>query len=430
MMHNAPSETITCRFCGQRRPAASLDRADSGDESSGFVSVLDLHCMPLANRLLEAEELDRPDPRYPLRLVFCKACGLLQITETVPPETLFRKYTYFSSFSDTLLENSHTLAERMIRQRRLGPDSLVVEAGSNDGYFLQHFADRGIPVLGIDPARNVADSAVARHVPTLAEFFTAELADQLAEAGKRADVFVANNVLAHVPDLNGFARGIARMLKPGGMASIEFPYVVDMIQQLEFDTIYHEHLCYFSLTVAERLLRQYDLSVTGVERLMIHGGSLRLTVEHSGTAQPVAGVEHLLDEEKALRAHRPDFYQGFSERVDRLKQRLTMLLSGLKLQKKRIAAYGAAAKGTTLLNYCGIGRDVIEYVVDRNPHKQGRFLPGTRLPIFSPERLLQNAPDYVLLLTWNFADEILDQQAEFRRRGGKFILPVPEPKIL
>ena len=402
----------------------------TADEQTGFAFVLDLGCTPLANRILRRDELQQPAPVFPLRLVFCRACGLLQITETVPPETLFRQYAYFSSFSETRLQSCRVLAERLVRQRGLGADSLVIEAGSNDGYLLKHFAQRDIPVLGIDPARNVVDAAIAHDVPTLAEFFSAELATRLVSQGKSADVIFANNVLAHVPDLNGFVQGIERILKPGGMASVEFPYVVDMIEWLEFDTIYHEHLCYFSLTVAERIFRRYGLAVTDVERLLIHGGSLRLTVQRVDTAQRSDSVQKMLDEEQALRVDRPDFFQGFDDRVVRLKQRLTTLLSGLKGQGKRLAAYGAAAKGTTLLNYCGIGREVIDYVVDRNPHKQGHFLPGTRLPIESPDRLLADRPDYVLLLTWNFADEILEQQAEFRAGGGKFILPVPEPKCV
>ena len=425
-------DTITCRFCHQqgglnRSPQAG---AEVAPVDKGFFPVLDLGCTPLANRLLSDEELAQPDPVFPLRLVFCRACGLLQITETVAPETLFRQYAYFSSFSDTLLDSSRALAQRLIERCQLHSGSLVLEAGSNDGYFLRHFARRGIPVLGIDPARNVADEAQARGVPTLAEFFGIPLAERLVAEGKQADVFVANNVLAHVPDLNGFVQGIARVLKPQGVASIEFPYVVDMIQRLEFDTIYHEHLCYFSLGVAQSLFSRYGLSIVDVERLGIHGGSLRLTVRHVGAQSPEARVRALLEEEQALRVDRPDFYRGFDERVANLKHRLVTLLSGLKSLDKRLAGYGAAAKGTTLLNYCGIGRDMLDYVVDRNPHKQGRFLPGTHLPIHSPQRLLEDHPDYVLLLTWNFADEILEQQAAFRAAGGKFVVPVPEPKIV
>lgn len=427
-MHREGLQTIACRCCGQEQSAASLDQESA--EHSGFVLVIDLGCTPLANRFLEKEELAEADATYPLRLVLCRNCGLLQITETVPPEVLFRHYTYFSSFADTQLESSRALAERLVQERGLNADSLVIEAGSNDGYLLQHFANHAIPVLGIDPARNVADEANAHEVPTLAEFFGIDLAEQLVREDRQADVLIANNVLAHVADLAGFVQGIEKILKPGGVASIEFPYVVDMIQRLEFDTIYHEHLCYFSLTVADRIFRTHGLAVTDVERLVIHGGSLRLTVERVNHAKPTAAVTRLLAEEAELRVDQPEFFHGFDKRVLELKAKLLSLLSELSSQGNRLAAYGAAAKGTTLLNFCGIGSELIPYVVDRNPHKQGRYVPGIRVPICSPERLLEDRPDYVLLLTWNLAEEILDQQAAFREAGGKFILPGPEPRCV
>jgi SAM-dependent methyltransferase len=352
----------------------------------------------------------------------------VQITETVPPEQLFRDYLYFSSFSDTVLRHAQTLAGRLLRERRLDGSSLVVELASNDGYLLQYYRDAGVPVLGIEPARNVARVAEERGIPTLWEFFGVDVARQLAGGGQRADVLHAHNVLAHVADLNGVVAGIGLVLKDSGVAVIEVPYVKDLIDHVEFDTIYHEHLCYFSLTALDRLFSRGGLTIVDVEHEPIHGGSLRLFVSKATERSPAA--QELLEVERAWGVDDVAFYTDFGTRVARLRDSLCALLSELKAEGKRIAGYSASAKGSTLLNYCRIGRETLDYVVDRSTAKQGRYTPGTHLPVYRPEQLLEAMPDYALLLAWNFADEILAQQVEYRQRGGQFIIPIPEPKVM
>jgi hypothetical protein len=393
--------------------------------------VLSLGSMPLANALITAEQLDQPESTYPLELAFCPNCSLVQITETVPPEELFRDYLYFSSFSDTMLQHAQAIVERVLELRPLGANSLALEIASNDGYLLQYYKQAGIPVLGIEPAINIARVAQdERGIRMLTDFFCADTARRLVEQGERADVIHANNVLAHVPDLNGFIQGLRLLLKPDGIAIIEVPYVKDLIDRCEFDTIYHEHLCYFSLTALNQLFERHGLAIQQVEPLAIHGGSLRVFVCVDTGAPRAAAVSELLEEEARWGVNRLDFYQDFARRVAELKTSLRNLVFDLKEQKHRLAAYGAAAKGSTLLNYFGIGRSALDFVVDRSTHKQGRYMPGVRLPICAPARLLEEMPSHVLLLTWNFADEILSQQAEYRRRGGKFIIPIPELRVI
>lgn len=403
----------TCRSCGH----------------AGLEPVLDLGRTPLADRLLTATQLTEPEPVYPLQVAFCPQCSLLQILETVPPEVLFcEDYPYYSSFSDALLRHSRENVLDLIARRGLGPQSLAVELASNDGYLLRNYVEAGIPVLGIDPAEGPACEAGKIGVRTLNTFFTAELATQLAADGRQADVIHGNNVLAHVADTNGFVGGIATLLAGSGVAVIEVPYVKDLIDHREFDTIYHEHLCYFSVTALDHLFRRHGLYLNEVKRLPIHGGSLRLYVEK---VERVGGsVKELLALESAERVDRIDFYRDFAQRVEQLKTDLLALLRGLKAQGRSVAAYGAAAKGATLINYVGIGTDLVDFVVDRNVHKQGRYMPGQHMPIFGPEKLLEAQPDYVLLLAWNFAAEIMEQQAEYARRGGRFVVPVPEPKVV
>lgn len=393
--------------------------------------VLSLGSMPLANALVTAEELDQPESTYPLELAFCPECSLVQITETVPPEKLFRDYLYFSSFSDTMLRHAQTIVERVLASRTLDANSLAVEIASNDGYLLQYYKNAGIPVLGIEPAVNIARVAQdERGIRTMTDFFGAETAERLVEQGERADVIHANNVLAHVPDLNGFARGLRLLLKPEGVAIIEVPYVKDLIDRCEFDTIYHEHLSYFSLTALNQLFDRHGLSIQDVERLAIHGGSLRIFVAIRNGTQTNSAVAELLAEEERWGVNRLEFYQDFARRVAGLKTSLRNFVFDLKDRKLRLAAYGAAAKGSTLLNYFGIDKSALDFVVDRSTYKQGRYMPGVRLPICSPARLLEDMPSHVLLLTWNFADEILLQQEEYRRRGGKFIIPIPELRVV
>lgn len=399
----------SCRSCGH----------------AGLRQVLDLGRVPLANALLTAEQLREPEDRFPLELYFCPQCALVQIGETVPPERLFREYAYASSFSDTMVAHARALVETLIDSRNMGPESLVIEAASNDGYLLQFYQGRGVPVLGVEPAANIAELASAKGITTLVEFFDQDLGRRLAAEGRLADVIHAHNVFAHVPDPNRFVAGVKQVLKPDGVAVIEAPYIRDLIAKLEFDTIYHEHFSYYSASAVEALCRRHGLRICDVELVPIHGGSLRLFIAHAERPAS-ARVAGLLAQEKADGLLAFDYYRDFGDRVAGLKVELLALLRRLQGEGHRIAAYGASAKGSTLMNAFGIDGGLIEFVVDRSSLKQGRFTPGNHLPILPPEALLERGPDYVLLLTWNFAAEILAQQSEFRRRGGKFIVPVPE----
>ena len=407
--------TATCRFC-----ATPLR-----------TSFADLGTTPLSNAFIHPDQADRPEPVFPLHAYVCDTCRLVQLEPVATPADIFSDYIYFSSYADSWLRHAETYAAAMVRRFNLTPRSLVVEVASNDGYLLQYFAQRGMRVLGIDPAANVAKAAEARGVPTLVEFFGRDLAEKLAVGGRRADLVIGNNVLAQVPDLNDFVAGVRVLLQPDGVATFEFPHLLRLMRENQFDTIYHEHFSYFSLLTAQRIFAAHRLRVFDVEPLWSHGGSLRLYLCHDGNAGLATGerVEAVLDEERAAGLDRLDAYAGFAEQVRETKRKLLDFLIAAKRAGKRVAGYGAPGKGNTLLNYCGIRQDFLDYTVDRNPYKHGRFTPGTHIPIHAPEQLRLTRPDYVLILPWNLKDEIMAQHAYIRDWGGRFIVPIPEVRV-
>jgi hypothetical protein len=403
-----------CRSCGSPalRPFLSLGR------------------VPIANALLTAADLAREEPRYPLEVGFCESCTLVQLLFTLPADAIFdESYPYFSSFSDDLLAHAKAHVEGLLAAGRLGPDRLLVEVASNDGYLLRHAVERGVPVLGIEPTPGPAAAARALGIPTLQSFFGRGMAAGLRREHGPADVIVANNVMAHVPDLNGFVAGFRELIADDGLITIENPYLRDLIDHAEFDTIYHEHWCYFSCTAVDALMRRHGLYLNDVEYFQrLHGGTLRWHVSPVEARTPRALA--YLDEERQRGLTAFGAYERFGERVAGIAHELRMMLARLRAEGATIAAYGATAKGSTLVNYVGIDQRTLAFVADRNPHKQGTWTPGARVPIVPAEALLQRQPDYVLLLAWNFADEIFRQQAEYRRRGGRFIVPIPSPVIV
>ncbi len=401
-----------CRSCD-----ASLDH-----------EMVDLGAQPLANAFLRDADLDRMEPTWPLRAWVCGACLLVQLEAFEAPERIFSDYPYFSSVSPSWLEHARRFAELVIDRLGLGAGSRVIEIASNDGYLLQYFAGAGVSVLGVEPAANVARLAAARGIPTRIEFFGAACADRLVGEGVRADLLVANNVLAHVPDLHDFVEGLRRALAPGGVLCAEFPHLLRLLQENQFDTIYHEHFSYLSLLSLEPVLEGHGLRIFDVEELPTHGGSLRIHAARDGRAvSPRVEALRRLEHEAGL--HRLDVYTGFGAHVRQVKRRLLEMLIGLKSRGASVVGYGAPAKGNTLLNYCGIGRDFLDYVVDRSPAKQGLYLPGTRLAVHPPERVRETKPDYLLVLPWNLQAEVVEQMSFIREWGGRFIVPIPEPKM-
>jgi hypothetical protein len=405
-----------CRFC----------RAPLRD------TFVDLGMSPLCESYVSAEQLDRMEAFYPLHVWVCRECLLVQLQEYVAAQDIFGEYAYFSSYSRAWLKHAQDYTDAIVKRLHLDPSSFVVELASNDGYLLQYFVERSIPCLGVEPAANVAKAAEQKGVATLVEFFSERTAERLAAEGKQADLVIGNNVLAQVPDLNSFVAGVRLLLKRSGTVTMEFPHLMRLVEGNQFDTIYHEHFSYFSLLAAERIFAAHGLTVFDVEELWTHGGSLRIFARHeSDASRPV--TQRLV----ALRAReteagfaRLDGYSGFEERVRETKRRLLELLIDAKRAKKRIVGYGAPGKGNTLLNYCGIRTDFVDFTVDRNPYKQGRYLPGTHIPIQAPEKLDAARPDYVLVLPWNLKDEILAQLAHVRGWGGRFILPIPEAVVV
>jgi SAM-dependent methyltransferase len=404
-----------CRFCG-----ASVEAV-----------FADLGMSPLANSFLPPERANGMEPFYPLRALVCSECFLVQLEEFQTPEHIFSDYAYFSSYSSSWLEHSRRYAEQMIGRLGLGADSHVVEIASNDGYLLQFFHDRQIPVLGIEPAANVAKVALQKGIPTLVEFFGAETARSLAGKSS-ADLLLGNNVLAHVPDLNDFVAGMQLLLKPGGVITVEFPHLLRLIEGNQWDTIYHEHFSYFSFLTVTRVFQAHGLRPFDVEELPTHGGSLRVYachVEDREKAESQAAVE-LRERERAAGYEELDTYLGYGPRVEADKRKILSFLIDLKEQGLRVVGYGAPAKGNTLLNYCGVRRDFIDYTCDVNPHKQGHFLPGSHIPIRSPEAIIQDKPDVVLILPWNLKDEIVEQLSFIREWGGRFAARTPELTLL
>lgn len=405
-----------CRFCG-----AALE-----------LSFADLGMSPPSNSYLQAEDLNRMERFYPLHAWVCEKCFLVQLEEFETPEQIFSDYAYFSSFSDSWLAHARAYTHAMVARLGLNADSFVVEIASNDGYLLQYFVEQGVPVLGIEPAANVAAVAEKKGVPTLVKFFGTKTATDLAATGRKADLILGNNVLAHVPDLNDFVRGIGVLLKPAGVVTMEFPHLLRLMQENQFDTIYHEHFSYFSFVVAERVFAAHGLILFDVDEIPTHGGSLRVYARRAANAAlPVsAKVVDLRERERAAGLERAETYRRFAEQVKATKRSLLKFLIGARESGKSVVGYGAPAKGNTLLNYCGVRSDLLGYTVDRSPHKQGRYLPGVHIQIHAPERIMATRPDYVLILPWNLKEEIAGQMAGIRAWGGRFVVPIPETKVL
>jgi SAM-dependent methyltransferase len=404
-----------CRFCG-----------------GALHSFIDLGMSPLCESYLTADRLDAMEPFYPLHVRVCADCLLAQLPQFVPPEEIFTEYAYFSSYSQAWLAHARDYVGMITERLRLGPASRVVELASNDGYLLQFFVQRGIPVLGIDPAANVAKAAEARGVKTLVGFFDEATGQNLRASGQAADLIIGNNVLAQVPDINSFVAGIEALLAPHGVVTLEFPHLMRLIAENQFDTIYHEHFSYFSLRTTQRIAAAHGLRIFDVEELWTHGGSLRVYLAHAddATHPTLPSVIRLIAREADIGLDRLDFYASFAEQVRETKRKLLDLLIALRREGKSIAGYGAPGKGNTLLNHCGIRADLLSYTVDRSPVKQGKFLPGTHIPIYAPSRLAETKPDYVLVLPWNLREELTEQLAYVRDWGGRLVFPIPALEVV
>ncbi len=392
---------------------------------------VDLGLSPISNAFISPDEASQDEPFYPLRAFVCSDCFLVQLEEFESPAEIFRDYVYFSSYSDSWLAHARQFVIGAAERFELGPDSLVIEVASNDGYLLQYFKEQDVPVLGIEPASNVAKVARDAGIETIDEFFGVALAERLRDEGRVCDLLVGNNVLAHVPDINDFVGGLAIVLSKSGVLSVEFPHLLKLIEQTQFDTIYHEHFSYLSLLTVRRIFAHHGLQVSDVEELTTHGGSLRVTAHHTdGSHAQSAAVEKVLGDERNARLDSIDGYQNFSQKVSKIKDDLLQFLDGARSRGEQVIGYGAPAKGNTLLNFCGIGPDSIQYTVDRSPYKQGRLLPGTHIPVHAPERIAETQPDYVLILPWNLQDEIVEQMSHVREWGGKFVVPIPELRVI
>jgi SAM-dependent methyltransferase len=404
-----------CRFCG-----AALHH-----------TFVDLGMSPLCESYVSRDKLNHMEPFYPLHVYVCQNCFLVQLDEFVSPTEIFSEYAYFSSYSDSWLQHVKDYTNMIVERFELNNQSYVIELASNDGYLLQYFVQKGIPVLGIDPAANIAKVAVEKGVPTLVRFFGREVARELVAEGKQADLLLGNNVLAHVPDINDFVGGMKILLKPQGVITMEFPHLMRLMEGNQFDTIYHEHFSYLSFIAVEKIFAAHELTLFDVEELSTHGGSLRIYARHTDDAtKPVSSpVTELREREEVAGFTRLETYTSFTEQVENTKRKLLDFLIKAKWEGKSVAGYGAPGKGNTLLNYCGIRTDFLDYTVDRNPYKQGQFLPGTHIPIFPPDKIKETKPDYVLILPWNFKDEIMRQISYIREWGGQFVVPIPEVKI-
>ncbi|MBV8933764.1 MAG: class I SAM-dependent methyltransferase [Kutzneria sp.] len=406
---------MICRLCG----------------SSDLRSVVDLGATPPCERFLTVEQLDDPEPCYPLHLRLCGQCMLVQLPPLITPEDTFTEYAYFSSYSTSWVEHAREFVDNTVKRLDLGSDSFVVEAASNDGYLLQHVVDKGIRCLGIEPSGNVGAAARTRNVPTLTAFLDAHVGAAVRAEHGPADLVIANNVYAHIPDVIGFTRGLRELVADDGWVSIEVQHLLSLVRHTQYDTIYHEHFQYYTVASAQRALATGGLTVTDVELLPTHGGSIRLWARPTEVAaEPTARMCAVLSDERAAGLHDFIGYEGFGKRVSRIRLDLLRFLVGAVDRGERVVGYGAPGKGNTLLNHCGIQRDLLAYIVDRNPYKHGRYTPGSRIPILSPEQIEQDEPDYVLVLPWNLRDELVDQLAYVRRWGGRLVFPVPQLEIV